>query len=140
MSRPSASPAKLWRTQFVSRTACSAIASPNPPPSQDGPPSPNAQPEPEAVLRAKSLLFFYALQDRYGQETFNTAIRHMLEARRGRGFNVTDLISSFEQESHENVAGFVRLWMKRPGVPAGFRAHYENSSAASTTTSKETAP
>jgi len=99
-----------------------------------------AQTEPNAVLRAKSLLFFYALQDRYGPETFNTAVRHMLEARRGRGFNLSDLIAAFEQESHENVAGFVRLWMKRPGVPTGFRARYENSSAAFTTTSKETSP
>jgi hypothetical protein len=104
------------------------------------PASQSTQPEPDTVLRAKSLLFFYALQDRYGQETFNTAIGHMLEVRRGRGFNVSDLISAFEQEAHENVAGFVRLWMKRPGVPAGFRAHYENSSAACTATSKETSP
>ena len=104
------------------------------------PASQSAQPEPDTIVHAKSLLFFYALQDRFGPETFNTAIHHMLDARRARGFKIDDLVSAFEQESHENVAGFVRLWMKRPGVPASFRAHYENSSAASTTDSKETSP
>src|SRR5207248_127763 len=46
-------------------------------------PSPQEQ---DNAQRAKSLLFFYALQDRYGPEIFNAALRHMLEARRGRGF------------------------------------------------------
>jgi aminopeptidase N len=40
------------------------------------------------------------------------------------------LIAAFEQESHQNVAQFVRLWMKHPGVPAEFRARYENSNAS----------
>jgi hypothetical protein len=104
------------------------------------PASQGTQREPDAIVRTKSLLFFYALQDRFGPEIFNAAIHHMLYARRGRGFKIDDLISALEQESHENAAGFVRLWMKRPGVPASFRAHYENSSAESTTDPKETSP
>jgi hypothetical protein len=43
-----------------------------------------------------------------------------------------DLIAAFEQETHQNVAAFVRLWMKHPSVPADFRARYENSAAAAT--------
>jgi hypothetical protein len=86
-----------------------------------------------AVLRAKSLLFFYALQERYGQENFGKALRHMLEARRGHGFNLSDLISAFEQETHQNVAEFVRLWMKHPGVPDEFRAHHEDAASAAAT-------
>ncbi len=89
--------------------------------------------EDPAVLRAKSLLFFYALQERYGQEKFGTALRHMLEARRERGFNLSDLISAFEQETHQNVAEFVRLWMKHPGVPDEFRARHEDASTAAAT-------
>jgi hypothetical protein len=96
--------------------------------------------EDETVLRAKSFLFFYALQERYGQEVFRRAISHMLSARQGRGFDLDDLIAAFEQETHQNVAEFVRLWMKRPGVPDEFRARYENASAAIATTSKETMP
>jgi len=41
----------------------------------------------------------------------------MLYARRERGLELSDLIAAFEQETHQNVAEFVPLWMKRPGVP-----------------------
>ncbi len=87
-------------------------------------------PESAQVLRAKSLLFFYALQDRYGSKVFHDAISHMLYARASRGFDLDDLIAAFEEEVHQNVAEFVRHWMKRPGVPADFRARYQKSSAA----------
>lgn len=96
--------------------------------------------EDEPVLRAKSFLFFFGLQDRYGRDAFRRAIDHMLSARQGRGFNLNDLIAAFEEETHQNVAEFERLWMKHPGVPEEFRARYEDASAASTTTSKETMP
>ncbi len=98
------------------------------------------KPEDDTVLRAKSFLFFYALQERFGQDAFRHAIHHMLSARRGRGFNLDDLIAAFEEETHQNVAEFVRLWMKRPGVPDDFRGRYENTSASIANTSKETMP
>ncbi len=99
------------------------------------------QPEADDVVRAKSVLFFYGLQDRYGQEVFSAALTHMLEARRGGGFDLDDLIAAFEQESHQNVAQFVRLWMKHPGVPQDFRARYENTAASSPpATAKESIP
>lgn len=88
------------------------------------------QAESPAVLRAKSFLFFYGLQDRYGQEVFRKATAHMLYARRERGFKLNDLIAAFEQETHQNVAEFVRNWMKRPGIPEEFRARYAGTSAA----------
>jgi len=84
------------------------------------------------LLLAKSFLFFYGLQDRYGAKVFHDAIGHMLYARASRGFELDDLIAAFEQETHQNVAEFVRLWMKHPGIPADFRARYENSAAAAT--------
>ena len=98
------------------------------------------KPEEESVQRAKSFLFFYALQERCGPEAFRRAINHMLSARQGRGFNLDDLIAAFEEETHQNVAEFVRLWMKRPGVPAEFRTRYEDASASIAITSKETMP
>jgi hypothetical protein len=94
----------------------------------------------ERALRAKSLLFFYGLQDRYGDEVFRKAIRHMLNARRSGGFDLDDLIAAFDQEARGNSAEFVRLWMKHPGVPADFRARYENTSADQNAASKETTP
>jgi hypothetical protein len=96
--------------------------------------------EDDNVLRAKSFLFFYALQERCGPEAFRHAINHMLSARQGRGFDLDDLIAVFEEETHQNVAEFVRLWMKHPGVPDEFRARYEGTSASIATTSKETMP
>ena len=93
--------------------------------------------EDPAVLRVKSFLFFYALQDRYGRETFRKATQNMLYARRGRGFDLDDLIAAFEQETHQNVAEFVRMWMKRPGVPEEFRARYEGTAAANAKREKE---
>jgi hypothetical protein len=86
--------------------------------------------EPDEVVRAKSLLIFFALQDRYGQKAFSDALSHMLYARRRGGFDITDLISAFDQETHQNVGEFVRHWMKRPGVPQDFRARYEGETSA----------
>jgi len=71
---------------------------------------------------------------------FRKAISHMLYARRERGFALNDLIAAFEQETHQNVAEFVRLWMKRPGVPEEFRTRYRDTAAAATQVEKETAP
>jgi hypothetical protein len=98
------------------------------------------KPETDQVTRAKSFLFFYALQDQYGREVFRNAIRHMLYARQRRGFELADLIAAFEQETHTNVAQFVRIWMKRPGVPEEFRARYKETSAATVLSEKETIP
>jgi hypothetical protein len=97
------------------------------------------RPEDRIVLRAKSFLFFYALQDRYGREVFRRAVRHMLYARRERGLELSDLIAAFEQETNQNVAEFVRLWMKRPGVPDEFRTRYGETAGAAQP-SKETTP
>ena len=93
--------------------------------------------EDPAVLRVKSFLFFYALQDRYGAETFRKATQNMLYARQERGFNLDDLIAAFEDEAHQNVAEFVRMWMKHPGVPEEFRARYEGTAAANAEKDKE---
>jgi len=93
--------------------------------------------EDPAVLSVKSFLFFYALQDRFGPETFRRATQKMLYARRERGFDLNDLIAAFEEETHQNVAEFVRMWMKQPGVPEEFRARYEGTAAANAEKEKE---
>ena len=82
-----------------------------------------------AVSRAKGLLLFYALRDRVGPENFQRAMQHMLSARRGRGFDLTDLIAALEAESHQTLGPFVREWFKRPGVPEDFRTMYSQSNA-----------
>jgi hypothetical protein len=116
------------RAEIIRRVLRAIPAQPPPVPTEDA-----------TVLRAKSFLFFYGLQDRYGPEVCNAALRHMLESRRGGGFSLDDLIAALEQESHQNVAQLVRLWMKHPGVPGEFRARYEDSKA-SAFNSKEPSP
>jgi hypothetical protein len=104
-------------------------------------PTHDSKPETDPrIVRAKSFLFFYGLEDRYGNEVFRKAVRHMLDARRNSGFNLDDLIAAFDQETHGNTAEFVRLWMKHPGVPAEFRAKYENTSARENDWNKEINP
>jgi len=78
-----------------------------------------------AVTRAKSLLLFYALRERVGPDALQKALQHMLYARQSRDFEVADLISAVEQQSHQTVGPFVRQWLKRPGIPEEFRARHE---------------
>jgi hypothetical protein len=92
------------------------------------------------VSRAKSFLLFYALRDRVGAEPFQKALRHMLYARRKRGFNLNDLISAVEEESHQDIGPLVRQWIKRPGVPDDFRAAHSPSTARQETTTQEATP
>jgi hypothetical protein len=101
--------------------------------------SPQSNNEP-AVARAKSLLFFYALRDRVGPGNFQKAIEHMLEARRQRGFDISDLISALEQESHQEIGPFVRNWIKRPGVPEDFRTRYSKPVARQDSRNQEAMP
>ena len=96
--------------------------------------------EDETVLRAKSFLFFYALQERYGPETFRHAIIHMLSARQGRGFDLDDLIAAFEAGNPSECRGVCPLVDETPGVPDEFRARYEDASASIVINSKETMP
>jgi len=79
------------------------------------------------VSRAKGLLLFYALRDRVGSDHFQKALQHMLAARQTRGFDITDLISALEEESHQSVGPFVLEWVKRADVPENFRAMYSQS-------------
>jgi hypothetical protein len=93
-----------------------------------------------AVSRAKSFLLFYALRDRVGTTNFQLAMQHMLSARRARGFDVTDLISALEEQSHQPVGPFVRQWIKLPGVPDNFRALYSGFPAQKNSAAQEVAP
>ena len=92
------------------------------------------------VSRAKSLLLFYALRDRVGPEKFQKAMQHMLYARQSRGFDITDLISALEEQSHQSVGPFVREWIKRPGVPEDFRAMYSQSTVRQDSLAQEATP
>ena len=90
------------------------------------------------VTRAKSLLLFYALRERVGEDNFQKALQHMLYARQSRGFDVTDLIAALEEQSHQEIGPLVRQWIKQPGVPAEFRQRYVSSDSKRQLSSEET--
>ena len=89
-----------------------------------------ARPEVENAFKAE--LFFFALEDRFGSEKLHKALRVLVEARRGQGYTLDDLIAALEQESRQSVAPFTRTWLKHPGLPEEFRRRYQSGSTAAT--------
>lgn len=84
----------------------------------------------EGLLSApKNLLFFFALEDQFGRDKLHAALQHMVQARRGRGYDLRDMIAALEQETKRNAAEFVRGWIKHPGIPADFIARYQSATA-----------
>ena len=65
------------------------------------------KPESDQVIRAKSLLFFFALQDRYGEEHFRTRSAICFTRATSRRLRSTDLFSAFDQETHQTLGEFV---------------------------------
>lgn len=84
---------------------------------------------------SKSGLFFFALEDRIGRSALHNALRNMIQARRGRDFELADLISAIEAESHQPQGLFVREWLKHRGIPDDFRARYSSSVTPATSSS-----
>jgi hypothetical protein len=84
---------------------------------------------------SKSGLFFFALEDRIGRSPFHNALRNMIQARRGRDFELADLISAIEAESHQPQGQFVREWLKHRGIPDDFRARYSSNVTPTTSSS-----
>lgn len=93
--------------------------------------------ESERRSRDKSLLFFFGLEDQFGREHLHAALRNMVSARRGRGYDLNDLIAAVEAEAGKPVAPFVRLWLKHPGIPEEFRARYAAPAAPANAAPKE---
>lgn len=91
----------------------------------------------ESYYSSKDILFFYALEDQFGRDHLHAALRNMVQARRGRGYDLDDLIAALEAEAGKPVAPFVRLWLKHPGIPDEFRARYAAPAAAANAAPKE---
>ncbi len=91
----------------------------------------------EPLSREKSLLFFFALEDQFGRDPLYAALRHIVQARRRRGYDLDDLIAALEAETRKPVAPFARSWLKHPGIPEEFRARYAGPAAPANTAPKE---
>jgi hypothetical protein len=92
----------------------------------------NVLARPESGHAAKGQLFFFALEDQFGSVKLHKALRHIVEARRGQGYTLDDLIAALEQESRQSAMPFTRGWLKHPGLPEEFRRRYEGASTAAT--------
>jgi hypothetical protein len=74
---------------------------------------------------AKSTLFLLALEDACGKDSFRGALAHIVHAVQGKEFGLGVLRSSLEAETHKQWTDTFRAWLDHPGVPADFRARYE---------------
>lgn len=77
--------------------------------------------------RGKMILFYFALEDKCGQQNVTHAIAHMVYALRGQQYGYSDFRAALEQECHQNLSDFFDVWLQQKGIPADFRARYENA-------------
>lgn len=83
----------------------------------------------QELAAAKLQLFFAALEDKCGQQNLTHAIAHMVYALRGGEYGYPEFRSALEEQCHQNLAEFFRVWLTQPGIPLDFRARYGNSSS-----------
>lgn len=74
-------------------------------------------------------LFYFALEDKCGQQNVTHAIAHMVYALHGQQYGYPEFRAALEQECHQNLADFFHTWLAQPGIPSDFRARYRNSGA-----------
>lgn len=77
----------------------------------------------------KLQLFFFALEDKCGQQNLTHAIAHMVYALHEQQYGYPEFRAAVEHECHQNLADFFRQWLAQPGIPPDFRARYENAGA-----------
>jgi hypothetical protein len=88
----------------------------------------------------KTRLFYFAMEDQFGRENLHKALRYMVQARKGGGYSLDDMIAALDAQTHQNAAAFVRLWRKHHGIPGEFRARYTGQPAPAATLTKEMKP
>src|SRR5260370_12161881 len=72
----------------------------------------------------RAALFFVALEDLCGRDTFRAALFDMIQARSGYDVGMEDLRAALEAACHRDLSELFRAWMNRPGVPEDFRTRY----------------
>ena len=78
---------------------------------------------------AKSELFLFALEDKCGRQNLIHAMAHMVYALRGQEYGYNDFRAALEQECHQDLSGMFATWLDQKGIPADFRARYENATS-----------
>jgi len=78
---------------------------------------------------SKGVLFFLALEDRFGKERVRRGLAHLIRSLRGESAGLAELRSALELETKQDLAGFFRAWLNQTGIPAEFRARYTETPA-----------
>ena len=81
------------------------------------------------MAEAKSMLFLFALEHRCGRKNVEHALAHMVYALRGQEYGYTDFRAALEQECHQDLSSVFAAWLDQKGIPADFRARYENATS-----------
>ena len=77
---------------------------------------------------AKAELLVFALEDRLGKGNLNRALRRMIQALRGRSWEMESFHSALEGETGQSLGEFFRQWLNYADIPQEFRARYEDKS------------
>jgi aminopeptidase N len=72
----------------------------------------------EAVGYGKTLMVFHMLRRRVGDDAFRRALAGFYREYRGKRASFADVRKSFESVAGEDLEGFFRQWVTRPGAPA----------------------
>jgi hypothetical protein len=81
------------------------------------------------IGQSKIVLFLFALEDQCGPQNVTHAMHDMVYALRGEQYGYSDFRASLEQQCHQDLGGFFRTWLTKPGIPPDFRARYQNAGA-----------
>ncbi|MGB7025455.1 MAG: hypothetical protein WBD73_16820 [Candidatus Acidiferrales bacterium] len=90
--------------------------------------TPDAAPAQVRLSEIKIVLFFFALEDKCGRENVERSLAHMVYALQGQEYGYTDLRVALEQECHQDLSSMFAAWLDQKGIPADFRARYQNGS------------
>lgn len=72
----------------------------------------------QAVGYSKGMMFYHMLRQRLGDARFLEGLRRLWGERRFQVATFEDLRAAFEAASGEDLEGFFRQWVDRPGAPA----------------------
>ncbi len=88
-------------------------------------------PAQRAIALAKAPLFFAALEDACGADAMRSGLAQMVTLLRGQEAGYDDLRVALEKASGKNLGELFRVWLNQKGIPADFRARYQDQPGGS---------
>lgn len=82
------------------------------------------------IALPKAALFMAALEDECGEKAMRSGLAEMVTLLRGQEVGYADLRGALEHSSGKNLAEAFRVWLNQRGIPAEFRARYQDAPAS----------